>query len=126
MLKLIVKKKITIFSSHAGFRCQCRGAMGDRCEYELNECSSDPCAKESICVDEFDGYRCICDGTYWQGIHCTEVVPNCQRLELEKPCKNDADCYSCNLETFKVPKKERKAIYEPSIKKLASLIISIP
>lgn len=73
--------------------------MGELCEYELNECSSNPCAKGSLCVDKINGYVCICD-PLMQGVRCKEVVPFCKRFN--EPCKNGADCYSCNSDTFKV------------------------
>lgn len=92
--------------STLGFRCQCIGAIGDLCEFELNECSSNPCAEGSVCVDKMNEYQCICDPLR-QGMHCNEVVPYCDRFA--EPCKNDAACYSCNSETFKVKTHKVKA-----------------
>lgn len=75
------------------------GAIGDNCEFELNECTSNPCAEGSLCVDGRGGYTCVCDALR-QGKRCHEVVPYCTRFS--EPCKNGADCYSCNLDIFKV------------------------
>lgn len=38
---------------------------------DINECQSSPCALGSTCVDEINGYRCLCppDRT---GSHCQE------------------------------------------------------
>lgn len=40
---------------------------------DINECQSSPCAAGSTCVDEINGYRCLCppDRT---GPHCQEGI----------------------------------------------------
>ena len=90
-----------------GYHCDCKGSVGEFCEFELNECSSNPCAEGSLCLDKLNGYECVCDPLK-QGVHCNEVIPYCKRFN--EPCKNGAQCFSCNSDTFKVGKRYLKKI----------------
>ena len=38
------------------YTCECKsGWSGQRCDVEIDECSSDPCLNEAQCVDQIDG-----------------------------------------------------------------------
>lgn len=36
------------------------GFAGDLCQHNINECQSNPCPKQSKCIDLPNGYRCDC------------------------------------------------------------------
>jgi hypothetical protein len=37
-----------------------KGFAGERCQYSLDECQSSPCPQHSKCLDQPNGYRCVC------------------------------------------------------------------
>ena len=42
------------------FECLCPlGYVGDRCEEDVNECSSNPCLNQALCVDLVGSFRCL-------------------------------------------------------------------
>ena len=47
-------------------------------------CESNPCPRNSLCIDTWRGYECKCDSGYL-GDKCLDV---CQM----NPCKNNASC----------------------------------
>ncbi|CAG5865168.1 unnamed protein product [Menidia menidia] len=56
------------------FSCRCRpGFYGDFCEYELNECDSQPCRNGGTCTDGLGAYRCACPVGY-SGLNCQNYV----------------------------------------------------
>ena len=43
------------------FNCSCTdGYYGPQCQYEVNECLSNPCLNGGECVDLVDSYSCKC------------------------------------------------------------------
>ena len=55
-------------------------------------CSSDLCQNGGTCVNEVDGYKCICPPKYY-GLNCeadsvTEIVEYCRK----DSCKNGGTC----------------------------------
>ena len=49
-----------------------QGFTGRYCESETNECWSNPCLNDAVCVDSINSYRCECaDG--WEGENCEWV-----------------------------------------------------
>lgn len=48
-------------SQLGGFLCTCRpGWTGAKCDIKLGFCSSEPCLNFAQCVDEGDGFHCVC------------------------------------------------------------------
>ena len=44
-----------------GYNCSCAaGFFGRSCETEIDECLPGPCINHGTCVDQVDGYSCIC------------------------------------------------------------------
>jgi Notch-like protein len=86
----------------------CEGFAGDQCEYDINECQSNPCPKQSTCIDIPNGYSCVC-GTKekqyltlsgkknccyildpgWTGVDCSEDIDECKTTQ---PCKAARNC----------------------------------
>ncbi|XP_072019599.1 uncharacterized protein [Amphiura filiformis] len=44
----------------------------------INECDSNPCNNEGMCIDEIDYYQCNCTGTGYQGDICQIVSSACK------------------------------------------------
>lgn len=48
-----------------GYSCTCRpGFTGSHCQYEVNECDSQPCLNGGICQDALESFRCSCPKGY--------------------------------------------------------------
>ena len=59
--------------------CQCKdGYTGSICDLTINECSSNPCAFGSECIDKLNDFECLCppDRT---GKLCSTKISNCDR-----------------------------------------------
>lgn len=68
------------------FSCRCRpGFYGTFCEYEKNECDSQPCKNGGTCTDGLGTYRCTCpvgyNGQNCQ-VKCTEQVTSVSWVNL--------------------------------------------
>lgn len=88
----------------------------------IDECQSNPCPRHSQCLDQSNGYKCVCGKTNemnkkrkwsffvcirepgWTGRDCQEDIDEC---DLMKPCKAARKCtnqpgsYQCEcLENF--------------------------
>lgn len=65
------------------FSCRCRpGFTGPFCQYEINECESQPCKNGGTCTDGLGTYHCTCPMEY-NGRNCqvhTHIVPSTQLL----------------------------------------------
>lgn len=56
------------------FTCRCHpGFYGEFCEYEKNECDSQPCKNGGTCTDGLGTYRCTCPMAY-SGQNCQVSV----------------------------------------------------
>ena len=52
------------------YSCDCAdGFTGNRCESDVDECSSDPCQHLGTCADEINQFTCSCP-TRYEGITC--------------------------------------------------------
>lgn len=48
-----------------GYTCTCRpGFTGSHCQYEVNECDSQPCLNGGLCQDALESFRCSCPKGY--------------------------------------------------------------
>lgn len=65
-----------------GFYCICHaGYEGAFCEFEVNECDSQPCRNGATCHNLINAYRCLCPRGY-AGL-------NCEVKELNHLCSAD-------------------------------------
>jgi hypothetical protein len=75
------------------FECVCSpGFEGKRCEKDLNECQSNPCANGGTCHDLHNDYRCSCPPG-WTGTNCQQDIDECLQL---KPCIRAKQCVNTN------------------------------
>ena len=37
------------------------GFTGENCQYEIDECQSNPCLNDGYCIDEIGDFKCACD-----------------------------------------------------------------
>ena len=70
-------------------KCYCTpGFTGKLCDIDEDECASQPCKNGALCVDEINGYKCVCrDDTYGRHceIHKIDIMECTSRCD-EKPC----------------------------------------
>lgn len=70
--------------------CKCRpGFTGSRCELNVDDCASGPCANGGTCVDGPNSYTCSCTLGYG-GKDCSTRVDACG----SGPCLNSGTCYT--------------------------------
>lgn len=78
--------------AHASFRCDCAdtGYEGARCEQEVLECASAPCAHNASCLDGFRSFRCLC----WPGV-CEPAPLHPQHCVRERERGGGRDACLC-------------------------------
>ncbi|KAI7791388.1 hypothetical protein IRJ41_018779, partial [Triplophysa rosa] len=78
------------------FECFCLpGWVGDRCEMNVNSCSSNPCC-HGYCSEEGLAYNCTCESGY-TGTNCEVKVDACAGHKCANggTCLRGIDSYSC-------------------------------
>uniref|UniRef100_A0A5S6QBD1 EGF-like domain-containing protein n=1 Tax=Trichuris muris TaxID=70415 RepID=A0A5S6QBD1_TRIMR len=64
---------VCVNRSNEGF-CECRtGYYGSYCDFEVNECLSNPCMNNGTCIDQVASFRCQCRPPY-TGATCQGVT----------------------------------------------------
>ncbi|KAK9874636.1 hypothetical protein WA026_005463 [Henosepilachna vigintioctopunctata] len=53
--------------------CKCRYYAGEFCEFDLNECDSNPCLNGATCINEIGSFHCICPPNM-TGIYCGQTL----------------------------------------------------
>lgn len=54
---------------------------GPRCNVDIDECASSPCNNGGTCINEVNGFRCVCPEGYHHP-HCQSQADGC----LSNPC----------------------------------------
>ena len=65
--------------------CLCK--PGSRCDFNIDDCLANHCTVNATCVDEIDGYRCVCDLGY-EGDTCSVNINDC----VEQTCSGYGTC----------------------------------
>lgn len=55
--------------------------IGDKCDVEINECSSNPCKSGGTCVNKVNGFHCLCPPST-HGLLCLSGTDHC----AARPC----------------------------------------
>ena len=63
------------------------GYTGTYCETDIDECASNPCRNNGICVDKINGYHCTCVNGF-TGTNCQDNIDDC----ASNPCYNGGVC----------------------------------
>ncbi|XP_015599265.1 protein crumbs isoform X2 [Cephus cinctus] len=83
------------YANASGYECICvQGVTGKNCEFNINECESNPCLA-GTCMDRIGGYTCECDEGY-EGDHCQHDIDECKRYT---PCEH-GDCIDGRADYF--------------------------
>jgi len=61
--------------------------LGKNCEIDIDECSSNPCKNDGVCIDRVNGYFCNCTDDF-MGVDCEKDFDAC----AFNPCKNGGTC----------------------------------
>uniref|UniRef100_A0A8C5ILB4 Neurogenic locus notch homolog protein 2 n=1 Tax=Junco hyemalis TaxID=40217 RepID=A0A8C5ILB4_JUNHY len=62
---------------------------GPRCNVDIDECTSSPCHNGGTCVNEVNGFRCVCP----EGFHHPHCQPQADGNECKSnPCQNGGTC----------------------------------
>ncbi|KAJ8028097.1 Fibropellin-1 [Holothuria leucospilota] len=79
----------TVDGNKFNYTCDCSltGFMGINCQFEVEECLSNPCSNGGICKDRVNGYICECP-TQFTGETCEQTVNLCDKAV----CKNNGTC----------------------------------
>ncbi|CAL8126422.1 unnamed protein product [Orchesella dallaii] len=81
-------KCFDIPDTELGFECYCKpGFSGDRCDFNFDECLSNPCENNATCVDDVNTFRCMCQDGY-DGTKCENDIDECE----SNPCRNGGKC----------------------------------
>ncbi len=77
--------------------CTCiTGYTGKNCTVDVNECQSNPCGMNGICIDGIDSYKCVCNNAF-TGRHCETMLDPCLRANCTNGiCIRRNTTYSCN------------------------------
>lgn len=60
------------------------------CDIDINECASNPCHHNGICIDRLGEFECNCTDDY-EGETCEQLkLVTCDNL----PCKNGGSCFN--------------------------------
>ena len=72
--------------SHAySYNANC---AGERCEVDVDECATAPCANNGTCIDGIAEYTCVCSPGF-RGVICDVDIDEC----ASAPCFNNATCH---------------------------------
>lgn len=69
---------------------------GETCSVDIDDCVSEVCQNGGRCTDRVNGYECDCEGTGYQGTHCTEDINECELGHcVYGRCTNLIGSYNC-------------------------------
>ena len=61
---------------------------GQNCEIDIDDCESQPCLHDGVCIDQLGAFKCDCTNTGFTGAVCQLNINECE----SNPCTNGASC----------------------------------
>ncbi|VDN51708.1 unnamed protein product [Dracunculus medinensis] len=96
----------TCISLIGSFKCLCiPGFTDETCSTDIDDCEDGSCQNNGRCIDRLNGFECDCNGTGYQGLHCTDDINECELgLCVHGTCNNSHGSFLCSCYSGSVKK----------------------
>lgn len=69
----------------------------ETCSTDIDDCEDGSCQNNGRCIDRLNGFECDCNGTGYQGLHCTDDINECELgLCVHGTCNNSHGSFLCS------------------------------
>ena len=90
----VVTRRKGVISQNPMILIFCFSKSGPHCDSNIDECSSDPCSRNSTCLDTIGAYKCVCPEGF-TGKSCDENINDCENVTCNDrgTCQDEVDMY---------------------------------